>query len=114
MTFSLPWPDRRTSENISALEARLQRVFVPVQPRAGYAGELRAALQREAHLPPPEKAFDKNFQIILIGGASILSGVLVILTGVRTMIAILGALGIYQQVKGQLKKPLPRPLRLAG
>ena len=114
MTFSIPWLNRPTSDDLPALEASLQRALVPVQPRAEFAGELRTAMQREARLLTPAKPSTKSLQILLISGASILGATLFILTGVRTVIAILGALGLYHQVKDQLKNPLPRPLRPAG
>ena len=100
----------RERDKFKVLESKLDSVLKPVQPREGFVQDLRNQLVGKS-----EKQFlglkvrSPEFALVMAGG--VLSSFVLLLTGVRAVLAILGALGIIQQVnkKIEAEAPLPSP-----
>lgn len=106
--MKLQWPWKRTNKGdvVAKLEAKLASVMQPVQARADYLQDLRNEL-----VGRPEKRFlgmrikSPEFVLAIAGGA--LSAVVLLVTGFRAVIALLGTLGILQQVNKQANENNP-------
>jgi hypothetical protein len=95
----LPW--RRSSvsdlEALAGLEDYLEESLLPVRPRQAFVAGLknRLIMAPEPQLPsiPPV------LQFTLLGALGIFSGLLIIITGIRATITLLGALGLLSQLR---------------
>ncbi len=105
MKLRLPWFNRPSGEELSELETQLEAVFSPVSPRASFVQNLErqlmaAPMHPDNALTTAESSVPKY---VLIGAVSVFSGTFVLVTGIRAVIALLGAFGIWQQAR-QLKE----------
>jgi hypothetical protein len=91
------------------VEPILDRALRPVVPRPEFVGGLRKQLAIQA---PPVKSGPSAWQYLLWVGAGLVSGVVLILAGLRAATALLVALGVIQQVK-KIQQPSDSSLRPA-
>ncbi len=95
MKLRNPWNKKNKSINLTALEARLDAVLQPVKLRQDFIADLRKNLIGKSK----KKSFslgnaDPKTSWLIFGG--VLSSIMIIFSGVRAVIAILGALGLIQ------------------
>jgi hypothetical protein len=98
----------RTNQNpaeIEALETQLEGLFRPVAARQEFVSGLRTRL--EAPPSPPAPRLDAG-QFFLLGGLGILAALAVLILGIRAGMALLTALGLMQQVRGQVEQRQPK------
>lgn len=94
----------RENPDYSNLEARLEQVLEPIQPRDAYVRELRASLMRGwGDLPRKTPLGTKN--ILLIIGAGLLSGLLVITLSIRAVAAMVAMFGLFYHMRNPNKEP---------
>jgi hypothetical protein len=91
------------------VEPILDRALRPVVPRPEFVGGLRKQL---AIQPQPVKSGPSAWQYLLWVGAGLVSGVVLIVAGLRAATALLVALGVIQQVK-KIQQPPDSSLRPA-
>jgi hypothetical protein len=90
---------------LNNLEGYLDRALQPVTPRTEFVGDLRDKLNR-LELQAEEDILDKESRALhyaLLGGAGILSSLLLLITGIRAAIALIGAIGALKQMRQQLE-----------
>ncbi len=97
------------SEVFKALEGRLGATLVPVKPRNDYVHELRRNLLKENELEfsEPKPAM---VQKALLTAAGLLSGTLLLVLGVRGIIALLKPRGVIQQLRNSIQEKKAAPL----
>jgi hypothetical protein len=83
-------------------EPILDAIFVPVTPRPEFVGELRKRLAGQVQ---PVKTGPSVWQYAVWISAGLVSGVVLIVGGVRAATSILVALGVIQQVKKAQQAP---------
>ncbi|MBN1148765.1 MAG: hypothetical protein JXA78_16005 [Anaerolineales bacterium] len=83
------------------LEDYLARALRPVEPRPGFIADLRARLDRA---PAPQKQSPAALRYALLAAAGLLSSLIIVITGVRAAITILGALGVLGHVRNQARR----------
>ncbi len=114
--FSLPrglWPRRRELDEgeLADLEASLGKSLVPVEPRRAFVNGLKGRLMAapEPQLPSMSPAL----QYTLLGALGLVSGMIILVTGIRATVTLLGAIGLLSQFKkperipGTLRPPIP-------
>jgi hypothetical protein len=107
---------RRKDANLrefTHLERFLDRTLQPVTPRAEFVDTLRDKLSR-VEIKAEENILDKEpraLHIALLGGAGILSSLLLVITGVRAVVALIGAIGALKQMRQglEVKPPVTAP-----
>ncbi|MEJ2599288.1 MAG: hypothetical protein P8Z00_13215 [Anaerolineales bacterium] len=89
------------------LERYLDRNLQPVAPRAEFVIALRDKLNH-VELQAEEDLLEREpraLHLALLGGAGVLSSILMVITGVRAVLALIGAIGTLKQMRQQLAKP---------
>jgi len=98
---------------IEHVESRLQTFMHPVAPPPGYVQDLGRRLRHKTGslilLPQPAP---RQYTWLLF--LSLLSGGVLLVLGVRTLIGLIGALGVAQQVKNQMDSDYPSSFNPAG
>ena len=103
---------RMSDQEITDLEMLLENYLQPVTPRADFVRQLQKRLLDVSR--PTVKIPGKNYlRYGLIAGASLAGSLLVVTTGIRAVLAVLGALGIIHFVKQQVDEKSISPPRLA-
>jgi hypothetical protein len=89
--------------DLPGLEIQLAEVLVPIIPRVDFISDLKKRLIVE---PDDSLLVRKQnpIQVILLGFAGVISGVLILLIGFRAIIALLGGKGYLQQIKEQTRQ----------
>lgn len=86
------------------LERYLDRNLQPVAPRAEFVIALRDKLN-QVELQAEENLHEREpraLHLALLGGAGVLSSILMVITGVRAVLALIGAIGALKQMRQQL------------
>lgn len=97
MKFRFPW-QRKSQKEVEALELMLEELFAPVNARVDYVDDLRNRLLGvEERRIFGIKVKSPQFIFLIIG--SIASILLFIATGIRTLITLLGSLGVIRKVR---------------
>jgi hypothetical protein len=86
------WGQKLTEQDVAGLEAMLQGALLPVAPRPPYVRELRRRLV-SFPAPAPKDPLSKKFQYTFLGVASVLSGTVLVILGIRVVSALLSGLG---------------------
>lgn len=97
-------PNEANRMELVHLEGYLGRTLQPVTPRAEFVDALRDKLSR-VDLQAEENLLEKGpraLHLALLGGAGILSSLLLVITGIRAVIALVGAIGAIKQMRQQL------------
>jgi hypothetical protein len=108
------WKKVETDAKIKSLERELENALVPVKPRPEFVTGLRRNLLRqnfEIDLVP--KSENKNLQsgILITGG--ILSALLMVVTGVRGMVSVIGVIGLLISIFREDSQEATTPANLA-
>jgi hypothetical protein len=97
-----------TAADLQRIEGRLQNYLTPVRPRDEFVTELkeRLMLVNDLELEKPKPA---PLQPIFLTAAGLLSGALLIVLGIRGVVALLKSLGGLQPLKNNIlpKKTAP-------
>jgi hypothetical protein len=99
--------------DIQSLEAYLFEALVPVTPSTEFVGNLRERLLIEPESIIVQKKADP-LSGILLGSAGVLSGILILVLGVRAILALLGGKGNLRQVKNQMQPKRAQALQSAS
>lgn len=81
---------------LAGLETYLSATLQPVRPRAEFVNGLQ---QRLLHPVVEERPALSRAQYIILGVAGTLTSLVLVITGVKATISILGKLGVLDQIK---------------
>jgi hypothetical protein len=100
----------RENTGLDNLEVRLQEALRPVSLPPLFQQELKSRL-----LITPETTLRRGgndtYPYIFLFTVGLLSGVLLLILGVRSIIGLLGSLGLLQQVKSNFPQDSPSPVQ---
>lgn len=106
MKINWPWKKEELEVSLRVIEGRLDAVLTPVSPRPEFISSLRGDLvgvPSKKKLPLSPTKIRNG--ILILGG--VMSAMLVVMAGIRAVIALLGAIGIIQQVKKTANEKAP-------
>jgi hypothetical protein len=86
------------TKELNELEGYLKKVYRPVTPNPDFVSGLRAKL---VSLPEKKRLTPRVFKYFLLGAAGVFSSVILIVTGVRATITILGTVSLLRQIRNQ-------------
>jgi hypothetical protein len=98
-------PKKTNRLELNYLERYLDRTLQPVIPRAEFVDTLRDKLNR-VELQAEEDILNKEPRALhyaLLGGAGILSSLLLLITGIRAVVTLIGAIGALKQMRQHLE-----------
>lgn len=97
--FWFPWRRRKNAdlEDLIGLEEYLDESLLPVKPRQAFVAGLGSRLMTEPELQLP--SISPVLQYTLLGALGFFSGVIIIMTGIRATITLLGTLGLLSQLR---------------
>ena len=103
MKFRWPWQKHNQEDELASLDAMLKSAFQPVTPNSEFLHGLRETLiaGEQKVLGLSRRSVE---QLLLVLGA-IASGVLLIITGIRTIINLIGAFGKLRASRGKQDPP---------
>jgi len=104
------WGRKRKEHEIVELEGHLQGFLKPVAPRPEFVRDLRRQLVSQFGSLEPEPKIGTR-QVLLVTAAGFLTGTLILALGIRTVLALLSALGVIHQFKRQLDEKRTSPLQ---
>lgn len=115
MKLQLPWKKQKITleHDLQILEDRLSSMFNYIEPRIEFIRGLRTKLVGKPHRRRVTISSEKIQKGVLIVGG-VLSLTLIIITGVRVFITILGAIGIIQLKKQVEESASVHPPRMAA
>ena len=85
-------------ESFQELEYYLRTILRPVEPKADFVADLGARL---AHEPGKESYLPFKLQYALLAVAGLISSTIIVITGIRATLTLLGAMGLMRHIKGQ-------------
>ena len=85
---------------VEQLESVLRAALKPVSPRLEFVARLRQRLDEE-YRPVVTYPKENTFQLILLAAASLVSGIFLVLNGVRVVLSFMAALGFWREVRRQ-------------
>jgi hypothetical protein len=95
-----PWWPRRKEipvEEVEEIEAKLQENLVPVKPRSAFVSSLK---ERILTAPEPKlPSMPPALQYSILGALGLFSSVLIVVTGIRATVTLIGALGLISQLR---------------
>jgi len=102
MKLKLPWIKKLKVDNLLNIESKLDAILQPVEPNPSFLLDLRGQLMGKRKtslfgLQLPEG----RFQTGLLFTGLLMSGVLILVAGVRAVLTILGALGLIQHLSSK-------------
>jgi len=102
------WRNEKISEeDILGIEDYLYSALYPVNPSSTFVQSLRSRLM---DAPEPVNRSKEIMQYSLLGLAGVLSGIIIIVTGIRATVTILGALGLLRQARNRSNRQRPAPV----
>lgn len=104
------WGRKHKEQELVELERRLQGVLKPIGPRPEFVRDLRRQLVSQFSSLEPESKIGTR-QVLLVTAAGFLTGTLILALGIRTVLALLSALGVIHQFKHQLDEKRASPLQ---
>ena len=84
--------------NIQELESNLREILQPVVPTTDFVADLKKSLLR---YPRWKIALPGMLKSIMLVSAGLFSGVIILVTGIRTIVTIVGTFKILRQIKTQ-------------
>jgi len=108
------WKNVEVDAEIQSFERELEDAFLPVKPRPEFIVNLRRNLMRqnfEMDLVPTSKNLNLQTGILITGG--FLSAFLIVLTGLRGMVSIIGVIGLLISVFRESNQESAAPANLA-
>jgi hypothetical protein len=109
MKNKMTWGRKKNGFKPEEVEPILENALRPVVPRPEFVGVVRKRLAIQVQ---PMKTGPSAWQYVLWVGAGLVSGVVLIVAGLRAATALLVALGVIQQVK-KIQQPPDSSLRPA-
>lgn len=105
MKFTLPWRKSNKHSELDQVEQQLETLYTPVAARPEFLDGLRQQLvgaseRRWLGLRVP------SFEFVLLVIGALASVSLVLVTGIRALLTLLGTLGVIQASKQVNKKPI--------
>ena len=97
------WFRKENYDDLADLEAYLEATLNPITPRPAFVNSLGIRLM-EATFSEPSVP-----QYVFLAVAGVISGIIIVVTGIRAAITILGALGIVRSLKGQIRQERAGP-----
>lgn len=85
---------------INKVEVRLQKTLRPVAPRPDFVNQLRTRLAEPIAESFPGRRIERR-HVFIFGFATLLSGIFILFTTSRMLIAFWGALGLARYIKLQ-------------
>lgn len=104
------WGRKNKEQDLIELERHMQGVLKPVTPRPEFVRDLRRQLVSQFNNLEPEPGTNTR-QLLLVSAAGFLTGTLILALGIRTVLALLSALGVIHQFKRQLDEKRTNPLQ---
>jgi hypothetical protein len=92
------------------LEDYLRSTLRPVKPRTAFVSDLRARL---AKVPPAVRATPPILKYTALAIAGAVGGAVIVITGVRAVVTVLGALGLLVALKEQAHQKQGASVRLS-
>ena len=93
------WRKKPPEKEITLLETLLDAIYQPVEPKPFFVSDLKARLMGA---PIPVRTAPTRRQLAMLAVAGVVSGVIILVTGLRAAVTVLVALGILRQMKGQM------------
>jgi hypothetical protein len=87
-------------ESFQELEYYLRAILIPVEPRADFVSDLGARLTAT---PFEKKQFPVRFKYALLAVAGVISSFIIVITGIRATLTLLGAMGLMRHIRGQVQ-----------
>jgi ribose/xylose/arabinose/galactoside ABC-type transport system permease subunit len=87
--------------NLQELEANLRGILQPVVPTPDFVADLKKSLLR---YPRWKIAFPGMLKSIMLVSAGLFSGAIILVTGIRAIVTILGTFKILRRIKTQVNK----------
>jgi len=87
--------------NFQELESSLRKILLPVDPSPDFVADLKTSLLR---YPRWKIAFPGVIKSIMLVSAGLISGTLILVTGIRAIVTILFTFKILRQIKTQVDK----------
>jgi hypothetical protein len=103
MNINLPWKKQKPDEELTSLEGLLDRTLQPVNARPEFMMSLRGKLVGGVETQTSKINLASVQRALLILGA-VVSGFFMILTGIRSILSLIGALGILRQYTQRKKE----------
>jgi hypothetical protein len=88
-------------DELEEMEDYLESALQPVEPRPGFIADLRARLETA---PVPQRQWPKVLRYSLVAAAGVVSSAIIVITGIRAALTILGALGALKHVRSQMQQ----------
>lgn len=88
-------------DELKELEDYLEIALQPVEPRPGFIADLRARLEGA---PAPQRQWPAALRYSLLAAAGLVSSMIILVTGIRAAITILGALGVLGHIRSQIQQ----------
>ena len=85
--------------NLQDLDSNLREIFQPVVPSTVFVADLKKSLLR---YPRWKITLPDMLKSIMLVSAGLVSGVLILVTGIRAIVTILGTFKILRQIKTQV------------
>ena len=101
------WRTRQQDEDLSELESYLDAFYQPITPRPIFVDDLKARLLGTP-IPVALSLGTRNYVFLILAG--VVSSVILIITGIRATMTVLGALGIIRVMRAELDQKQPSPL----
>jgi hypothetical protein len=89
--------------DLPGLEVQLAEALAPIIPRVNFVNDLKRRLSVEQDISLATKR-PNPVQSVLLGVAGVISGALILVIGLRAIIALLGGKGHLQQFKEQIQQ----------
>jgi len=88
-------------DGLEELEAYMDSILQPIEPSPGFIADLRARLEAA---PGPETRWPAALRYSLLAAAGLASSAIIVVTGIRATVTILGALGVLKHARDQMRQ----------
>lgn len=113
MKIRLPWRKGTAEDKFNKLEAMLAATLQPVEPRAVFSSQLRRQIVGDAKPSFLKQLSPKTLRMGVIGIGAALSGAFIMIAGLRWLLSLLAALGMFQLHRKQQNKAYINPAQPA-
>ncbi|MEK6256552.1 MAG: hypothetical protein N2C13_04440 [Chloroflexota bacterium] len=101
MKIRLPWRLNTAENKFTKIETLLSATLQPVAPREDFAKQLRREMVGETKSSMLKRVSPNTLRMGVIGIGAALSGAFIMIAGLRWLISLLGALGLFQLQRKQ-------------
>jgi hypothetical protein len=96
MKFEWPWRIRRRKTGINQIEKLLDSTLKPVSARQDFLDRLRADLEAGGDASIFKRIPQKTLGLGVLGLGAVLSGIVLLVAGLRWFVSLLSALGLFE------------------